>query len=391
MEILYSQIPPMVVKPGKKRFLDVFDAYWEKADHIEIATGYASKRALLVLADRLSQEADKTVHINLGMYYLEGMPEGMYHKALEIHQRWETEGCGAIRLVRSMKYHGKIYVFYHKSQPFAAIIGSHNLGTIQLDASNRRQYEISALIEEPPEVLELDSFVKDLWNRCAADISQLTNIPLITEPNTALDGVQEIKQLPEMSVELYKMHRTGISFELPLKVPAFADRFKTGKQYYTKSNLNVAYARPRSNNKSRDWYEFQLTVSKKIREQEGYPEKDHPFFVVTDDGYWFKAHTTSDNNKQFSAVGNELLLGRWIKGRLAAAGLVSPVNDTQKDTERLGMITKEMLAAYGRNTLIFTKTDQKAVDHETDEAGNPVNKELDVWILSFEAKKEKTE
>ncbi|WP_204266667.1 restriction endonuclease PLD domain-containing protein, partial [Escherichia coli] len=47
------------------------------------------------------------------------------------------------------------------------------------------------------------------------------------------------------------------------------------------------------------------------------------------------AHTTSDGNKQFSAAGDELILGRWIKGRLAAAGLVTPVNDTQADTDRL--------------------------------------------------------
>lgn len=50
---------------------------------------------------------------------------------------------------------------------------------------------------------------------------------------------------------------------------------------------------------------------------------------MTDDGYWFKAHTTSDNNKQFSAVGDELIMGRWLKGRLAA-GIVKPVNNTAK-------------------------------------------------------------
>ena len=91
----------------------------------------------------------------------------------------------------------------------------------------------------------------------------------------------------------------------------------------------------------------------------------------------FKAHTTSADNKQFSAVGDELILGRWIKGRLAAAGLVTPMNDTQLDTDRKGMITKEMLAAYGCDTLVLTKTDQKKEDEE----GNI----LDVWILSFEA------
>ena len=98
--------------------------------------------------------------------------------------------------------------------------------------------------------------------------------------------------------------------------------------------------------------------------------------MVTDDGYWFKAHTTSDGNKQFSAVGDELIMGRWIKGRLAAAGLVTPVNDSQRDTDRLGMITTEMLEAYGCNAVVFTKTDQKAQDEE--------GVMLDVWTLEFE-------
>ena len=121
---------------------------------------------------------------------------------------------------------------------------------------------------------------------------------------------------------------TDISFILPIKVPAYAERHMDDNRHYTKSNLNVSYAAPRSARKSRDWYETQFTVNKKITTQEGYPEKNVTFAVVTDDGYTFKAHTTSDGNKQFSAVGDELIMGRWIKGRLAAAGLVTPVNDT---------------------------------------------------------------
>lgn len=71
-----------------------------------------------------------------------------------------------------------------------------------------------------------------------------------------------------------------------------------------------------------------------------------------------------------------MILGRWIKGRLVSAGLVQPVNDTQLDKDRRGMITKEMLEAYGCNTLVLTKTDQKMKDDE--------GKILDVWVLSFE-------
>ena len=48
------------------------------------------------------------------------------------------------------------------------------------------------------------------------------------------------------------------------------------------------------------------------------------------------------------------------------------------------MITKEMLKAYGRDTLVFTKTDQKALDVVENEDGTAERHELDVWLLSFE-------
>ena len=202
-------------------------------------------------------------------------------------------------------------------------------------------------------------------------------MPIIREVNTSLTGVDTVNQIPQTQVELFERHKTDISFILPIKVPAYAERHMDDGKHYTKSNLNVSYAAPRNARKSRDWYETQFTVSKQITRLEGYPEKNVAFAVVTDDGYTFKAHTTSDGNKQFSAVGDELILGRWIKGRLAAAGLVTPVNDTQADRDRTGMITKEMLSAYGCDRLVLTKTDQKTEDDD----GNI----LDVWILSFEA------
>ena len=106
------------------------------------------------------------------------------------------------------------------------------------------------------------------------------------------------------------------------------------------------------------------------------PEKECSiFFIITDDGYWFKAHTTSDGNKQFSAVGDELIMGRWLKSRLVAAGLISPVNDTQLDTDRKGMITKEILQEYGCENLYLKKTVQTALDED--------GTALDVWMLSF--------
>ena len=213
---------------------------------------------------------------------------------------------------------------------------------------------------------------------CSANIGDITDMPLIFEKNTALSGIELVTEVPPSNVEFYKRCMTYASFLLPLKVPAYDERHIDDKKHYTKSNVNVCYAAPRNKRKSRDWYETQLTVAKEITHIEGYPEKNVPFFVVTDDGYWFKAHTTSDGNKQFSAVGDELIMGRWLKGRLAAAGLVAPVNDTQKDTDRLGMITKEMLQEYGCENLYLKKTGQTALDED--------GTALDVWMLSFKPK-----
>jgi len=309
------------------------------------------------------------------------MPESSYHTACELNAEWKERGIGEIRLIRAFKYHGKTYCFYKDGDVIAAVVGSANLGILKPEASNRRQFEACMITEDPEECQSVADLVDRLKaDNCSANIQDVTGMTLIREVNTSLNNIESVTQIPRTEVGLYAESLTDISFVLPLKVPAYGERKIDDGKHFTKSNLNVCYAAPRNAHKARDWYETQLTVSKDITRMPGYPEKNRPFFVVTDDGYWFKVHTTSDGNKQFSAVGNELIMGRWIKGRLAAAGLVTPVNNTQADTERTGMITQEMLAAYGCDRLVLTKTTRKAADED----GN----ELDVWLFSFEAAQE---
>lgn len=376
MKLLYSNILPLGTDDGQQTIVDCFMEQLAKADHVEIAVGYVSRASLEELDKLVSEHNIKNVCLNIGMYYIEGMPEGSYHTAVKINKKWAAAGIGEIRMIRAFKYHGKIYCFYKDSKPFAAIIGSANLGAIKMEASNRRQYELSSLTTNITECQEIAGFIEKLKHpRCSAKISDITDMPLIFEKNTALTGIELVTEVPPSNVEFYKRCMAYASFLLPLKVPAADERHMDDGKHYTKSNVNVCYAAPRSKRKSRDWFETQLTVAKEITRIEGYPEKNVPFFVITDDGYWFKAHTTSDGNKQFSAVGDELIMGRWLKGRLAAAGLISPVNDTQLDTDRRGMITKEILQEYGCKNLYLKKTGQKALDEE----GNS----LDVWMLSF--------
>lgn len=378
MKILYSDILPLALENNQQTVADCIHEQAEKSDEISIAVGYVSRASLDELDMIVENGSISKVTLIIGMYFIEGMPENVYHAAIKLNQKWRETGKGEIRLVRALKYHGKLYCFVKNGIPFAAINGSANMGVIKQEANNRRQYEIAVLTENMDECAEYMSFFEKLKDpRCSANIADATGLTLIRAQNVSLDGIDLVTQVTPAGVKLYFQHKTNISFVLPIKVPSFEERFMDDNKHYTKSNINVCYAAPRSKRKSRDWYEVQMTVAKEITRLEGYPEKNAPFFVVTDDGYWFKAHTTSDGNKQFSAVGDELIIGRWIKGRLAAAGIVDPVNDTQKDTNRMGMITKEILEQYGCNAVVFTKTDQRALDDD----GNT----LDVWTLSFEA------
>ena len=376
MKLLYSNILPLGTSNGQQTITDSFAEELQKSDRIDIAVGYVSRASLEELDLLIEHNKIKNICLNIGMYYIEGMPEGSYHTALKLNKKWKDSGIGEIRIVKTFKYHGKLYAFYKDGSAHSAIIGSANLGAIKLEASNRRQYEIASITNVPEEVMEITSFIDSLKApNISTNIADIEDMPLIHETNTALTGIELVTTVPQSNVDFYKRCAAYASFLLPLKVPAYDERHMDDGKHFTKSNVNVCYAAPRSKRKSRDWFETQLTVAKEITRTEGYPEKNVPFYVVTDDGYWFKAHTTSDGNKQFSAVGDELIMGRWLKGRLAAAGLVKPVNDTQLDTDRTGMITQEMLKEYGCENLYLKKTGQTAMDEE----GMP----LDVWMLSF--------
>lgn len=322
MKLLYSDILPLAAEDGQQTIADCFKEQLTKADRLEIAVGYVSRASLEEL-DKLAAECNiGTVCLNIGMYYIEGMPESSYHTAVKINRKWADSGIGEIRMVRAFKYHGKIYCFYKDSEPFAAIIGSANLGVLNLEASNRRQYELASLTTDADECREIAEFLNKLKQpSCSANISDISDMPLIFEKNNALSGIELVTEVPPTNVEFYRRCAAYASFMLPLKVPAAAERHMDDGRHFTKSNINVCYAAPRSRRKSRDWYETQLTVAKEITHIDGYPEKNVPFFIVTDDGYWFKAHTTSDGNKQFSAVGDELIMGRWLKGRLLSIHL----------------------------------------------------------------------
>lgn len=366
MRLLYSNILPLRLEEGQQSFIEYFNEAAASCDRLEIAVGYVSKASLEELEKIVKDNGISNVCLNIGMYYLEGMPEGTYYKALSLNKAWKQAGVGEVRIVKAFKYHGKLYTFYKNGYPVSGIIGSNNLGAIKLEASNLRQYEISTVTEIPEEIEEVFKIISKLKEpNCSANIEEI-KVPLVREINSALVDQEFVTKITSDEVAAYKRDITDLSFEIPLKVPVNHD-----DQKMRGSNINVCYASGRK----RIWWEIEMVVGKEIRDLPGYPEHQVPFMAVTDDGWKFKAWTCGQNNKNLYSKDDLKIMGRWIKGRLVASGLVEPVNQVEADTTFKGLITEEILEKYGRKSITLTKTTVKTIAED--------GTEMDVWMLSF--------
>lgn len=366
MRLLYSNILPLRLEEGQQSFIEYFNEAAANCDRLDIAVGYVSKAALIELQKVVEDNGISNVCLNIGMYYLEGMPEGTYHTAVSLNEAWKRAGIGEVRIVKAFKYHGKLYTFYKNGCPVAGIIGSNNLGAIKLEASNLRQYEISTVTEIPEEIEEISKVISKLKEpNCSANIQEI-KVPLVREINSALVDQEFVTKITSDEVAAYKRNVTDLSFEIPLKVPVNHEDPKMRG-----SNINVCYASGRK----RVWWEIEMVISKEIRDLPGYPEHQVPFMAVTDDGWKFKVWTCGQNNKNLYSKDDLKIMGRWIKGRLVASGLVEPVNQVETDTAFKGLITEETLEKYGRKSITLTKTTVKAIAED--------GTEMDVWILSF--------
>lgn len=377
MKTLFSNFAPVRIQHPDNTFLPNFQALLAQSDKVVIAVGYVSQKSLEELCRLVKESSLKSVTLIMGMYYLEGISERTLKMASVINDEWKRSGIGEIRVVKSFKYHGKTYAFYKEGKVQAVIVGSANLSALQPDSQTRNQYEVSLVTEDESVCKDIETLLQKLSDsRFSANLSDV-RMKTILDVNLALEGDENAYRMASSDFSVFARDTVGTRFLLPIKVPAEARKFCNEKTDYTKSNINVCYAAPRSAAKPRYWYEIQFTVPADVYKLPGYPEKNEPFFVATDDGYLFKVHTTSANNKQFNAVNDELTLGRWFKGRFVSAGLVKQVDNTAEDADRIGMITQEMLDQFGSHFLFLQRTKHFYMDPDD---GNS----YPLWILGFE-------
>ena len=74
MKFLYSNILPLGTDDTQQTILDAFKEQLSKADRLEIAVGYVSRASLEELDVLISESNITNICLNIGMYYIEGMP-----------------------------------------------------------------------------------------------------------------------------------------------------------------------------------------------------------------------------------------------------------------------------------------------------------------------------
>lgn len=345
MSFLFSKIPPLIY--DNESFADAFETLLLSSDRIKIASGYISEESLMELKSVLDfyreEDKKKFCDLTIGMHHREGFTRPQYEAAKSLGEFLEEYGLGAVRLCTAFKFHGKVYSFYKDNAPIASIMGSSNLSNM----IESKQWEVDCIFTDNNKLNELNGLLDDLNNKATKNLLELPAPEKFLENQDLLQGRTGVEKLTTNDLESYKEQQQGATFEIPVKAEP-------------KSNLNTFFGKgrlqPNGAIRPRPWYEVEVIVPTTITRLEGYPHAGTVFNVITDDGWMFKCKISGQNDKNLRSDDDLKTLGRWIKGRLEAAGILQVGQ----------LITEEMLQKYGRSNLTLSQT-----------------KDPETWLLDF--------
>ena len=77
MKLLYSNILPLGTEDNQETISERVLEEVSSSDAVEIAVGYVSKAALQELEQIVDEQNIRRIVLTIGMYFVEGMPEGI--------------------------------------------------------------------------------------------------------------------------------------------------------------------------------------------------------------------------------------------------------------------------------------------------------------------------
>ena len=77
MKLLYSNILPLGTEDNQETISERFLEEVSSSDAVEIAVGYVYKAALQEVEQIVDEQNIRRIVLTIGMYFVEGMPEGI--------------------------------------------------------------------------------------------------------------------------------------------------------------------------------------------------------------------------------------------------------------------------------------------------------------------------
>ncbi len=337
MDLLFSNYPPL--RTTFKTYPNTFRDLLQKADHVQIATGYISSDSVIDLNRTIEINRGPFVELCIGMQYFEGLSPIQRDAVSTLNSTLKNNQLGQVHMVTTFPFHGKVSSFLKNNVVIGSLLGSSNLSNI---IDSYRQYEADIFLGTEKEAGEISNFIANLISASSKPFDEL-EIPIAIPQNDLLQNQIGVDRLPESAMINVIAALTDITFEIPLK----GDESQ-------RSGLNASFGEGRRNQQGyvlpRPWYEVELIVPKSITTLPGYPQASSvddsgTFVVYTDDGWKFKCKVSGDFSKNFRSADDLKTLGKWIKGRLENNGILRPGK----------RVTDETLSKYGRSSISLTK------------------------------------
>jgi hypothetical protein len=349
-KLLFSGLPPIGRSQGAKNSWNSHSNYRDRWMHlaststeIDVCVGYVSNDAVAELTSILRETSgDLTFHLSIGMAKFDGLPKSQFDALLGLQSLLLSRNIGSVNVVRSWPYHGKVSVFTNQAGNKSAIVGSSNLSGI---VKGTFQYECDIEVDDSASAQTLSEFNFQLRTQASQPLDN--SIRIVRQQSSALNNFLGVEVLEtKVSDEVEQQRRKSkVVLEMPIKA----------NSQTLKSNLNAFFGAGRANSQRtlmipRPWYEVELQPGRLwFRSNPEFPKARQDFKVMTDDGYSFEVYSSYDESwggqKNFRSSNDLQILGRWIKGRLEADGVLRPGE----------IVTEEVLKNYGRNSITFSK------------------------------------
>ena len=208
-------------------------------------------------------------------------------------------------------FHGKVYSFYNKSNA-SVFLGSSNFSGGGFSGNIECNYKLDNF----KECQEIINFQKKIDTRIITDIK--FSPKKISTPRLSSSGkiiFESVKTKNVLIDNILEISKTVEFFEYPILEKANS----------TKSNLNACVASPKSKlkPKPRDAFEMEFIIPTKEIIKSCAPEKNVPFEVIMDDQTVLNFICYGKKNgENMSTVGDQTILGRWLKSKLLAKKII---------------------------------------------------------------------